>query len=346
VKPVIRRIRLSFALMLAAAPGACRESTSRAGRPETARYAQSREIMGTFAEVTPFAAARDTAKKAVEAAYDRLADVNRRMSDYSDVSEIGRLNHQPPGERLVISPETFFVLQKALEIAKASGGAFDPTCRPLVQLWKQAGKENSLPEPQALADTMQHGGWNKVTLDPHDRTAVVTVPGVQIDLGGIAKGYALDLAAEALKQAGAQSGLVNVGGDVFALGNQPGGRPWRIGVKHPFRPGLLRTLAVCGRAVATSGVQQRFNVIDGKRYSHIVDPRTGRPAEQAPAVTVIAPDGITADAWATVFSVLTVEEGRSMVETLPGIEAMWIWGSADAVQTAESSGFAQYVAAE
>lgn len=302
--------------------------------------------MGTFAEVTAFAADRDTAQRAVEAAYDRLADVNRQMSDYNDDSEIGRLNRQPAGAKTVVSPETFLVLQRAMEIAEASGGAFDPTCRPLVQLWKHAGKENRLPEPQALADTMQHVGWQKVTLDPQDRSVAVTVEGVQIDLGGIAKGYALDLAAEALKQTGAQSGLVNVGGDVLAFGSQPGDKPWRIGMKHPFQPGLFRTLAVRDRAVATSGVQQRFNVIDGKRYSHIVDPRTGRPAEQAPAVTVIASDGLTADAWATVFSVLAVEEGQTMVESLPGIEAMWIWGSADAVQTAESTGFAPYVAAE
>ncbi len=332
--------------MLAAAIGACRESASDNYPTEPALYAQAREIMGTFAEVTAFAADRDTAKKAVEAAYDRLADVNRRMSDYSDDSEIGRLNRRPANEKLVVSPETFFVLQKAMEVAKASGGSFDPTCRPLVLLWKHAGKENRLPEPQALLETMQHIGWQKVTLDPHNRAVVVTVPGVQIDLGGIAKGYALDLAAQALKQAGGESGLVNVGGDVFACGARPGGKPWRIGVKHPFQPGLFRTLAVCDRAVATSGVQQRFNVIDGKRYSHIIDPRTGRPAEQAPAVTVIAPDGLTADAWATVFSVLTVEEGRAMVESLPEIEAMWIWGAADAVQTAESSGFAQHVAAD
>jgi thiamine biosynthesis lipoprotein len=324
----------------------CQDSGTDSNPVALVRYAQSREVMGTFAEVMAFAADPDTAKKAVEAAYDRLADVNRRMSDYSDDSEIGRLNRQPAGEETVVSPETFFVLQKAMEVAKASGGAFDPTCRPLVQRWKHAGKENRLPEPHAIAATMQHVGWQKVTLDSHDRSVAVSVEGVQVDLGGIAKGYALDLAAAALKEAGAQSGLVNVGGDVIALGSQSGGRPWRIGMKHPFQPGLFRTLAVCDRAVATSGVQQRFQVIDGKRYSHIVDPRTGQPAEQAPAVTVIAPDGLTADAWATVFSVLTVEEGRAMIESLPEIEAMWIWGSADAVQTAESSGFAPYVAAD
>ncbi|UCG34032.1 MAG: FAD:protein FMN transferase, partial [Phycisphaerales bacterium] len=159
-------------------------------------------------------------------------------------------------------------------------------------------------------------------------------------LGGIAKGYALDLAARAALDAGATAVLVNVGGDVLAVGAQASGQPWRIGIKHPFESGLVGRIALTGRrAVATSGTQQRFAVIDGKRYSHIIDPRTGRPAEQAPSVTVVAPDGITADSWATVFSVLTVEEGRQLAELLPDLEVMWIWGSADDVRSAQTPGF-------
>lgn len=318
---------------------ACREPG-----PVTVR--NSRPVMGTLAEVTAVAADRATAQRAIEAAYDRLEDVNALMSDYRADSEIGRLNALPAGQSLVVAPETFFCLMRARDVARLSGGAFDATCRPLVQLWKQAGQEHRLPEPEALAATLARVGWQKLELDPATRAVTPTVDGLQVDLGGIAKGYALDLAAEALRAAGAASGLVNVGGDVVALGSQPDGRPWRVGVKHPFQPGLFCTLALVDRAVATSGLQQRFHEIGGRRYSHIIDPRTGRPAEQAPSVTVIAPDGLTADAWATAFSVLRIEEARELLAqpALAGIEVLWLRPADAGVLVDRTPGFAAHIA--
>lgn len=309
----------------------------------TTTYKQSRVVMGTFAEVTAVAPDRTAATAAVEAAYDRLELVNRLMSDYRDDSEVGRLNALAAGQSLVVSPETFHVLEKAAEVSQASGGAFDVTCRPLVSLWKQAGKSNKLPGDAELAVTRKRVGWQQLALDPATRTVTIGGDSVRVDLGGIAKGYSLDLAASAMRQAGAVGGLVNVGGDVVAFGTQAGGLPWRIGIRHPFENGLLGRLKLVDCAVATSGDQQRFSIIEGQRFSHIVDPRTGRPAAQAPAVTVIAPDGITADAWATALSVLRVEEGRPLVEQLDGVEARWFRGSADRLETASSSGFASYV---
>ena len=189
-------------------------------------------------------------------------------------------------------------------------------------------------------------GSDKVGIDPSDRTIWATTGGVQIDLGGIAKGYALDLAGKALREAGATSGMVDVGGDVLAIGRRPDGQPWRIGVKHPFQEGILTVLELADQAVATSGVQQRFYEIDGKRYSHIVDPRTGLPAEEAPSVTVIAADGLTADAWGTVLSVLSVEEGKERLASAgaPAIEVMWITGEMNAPKIDSTAGFDAYVA--
>jgi thiamine biosynthesis lipoprotein len=185
-----------------------------------------------------------------------------------------------------------------------------------------------------------------VRLDLEDRTIMRDADGVQVDLGGIAKGYALDLAGEAMLSAGAHGALVDVGGDVRAIGTNAAGKPWRVGIKHPFHQTLHTILELSDRAVATSGVQQRFYEIDGKRYSHIIDPRSGRPAEQAPSVTVIAADGITADAWATVFSVLTVEEGRQLIAAgaAPKLEVMWIAGPANQPIVDRTPGFDVYVA--
>jgi thiamine biosynthesis lipoprotein len=311
-----------------------------------ARVSRAREIMGTFATLTAIAPDETTAAAAVEAGYARLEDVNRLMSDYIAESEIGQLNQQPAGEPLSLSPETLRCLQRAIEVSHLSGGAFDVTCRPLVALWRASGREGRLPSEQDLADTRSHVGVDKITLNAEAGTAARTADGVQVDLGGIAKGYALDLAAEAMRNTGANSALVDVGGDVLAIGANAAGRPWRVGIKHPFREGIYAVLELSDRAVATSGVQQRFYEIDGKRYSHIIDPRTGWPAEQAPSVTVIAADGLTADAWATVFSVLTIEEGQQLIAAgrTPKLEVMWISGSADAPVIQDTAGFDQYVA--
>lgn len=315
-------------------------------RPAPAVVKNARSVMGTFAEVTAVAPERATAQRAVEAAYTRLNDVNRLMSDYVADSEVGRLNALPAGDSLVVSPETFHCLEQGVRIAELSGGAFDMTCRPLVALWKQAGKDNRLPADADIQQVLARVGRRKLRLDPATRRVSPAVDGMQIDLGGIAKGYALDLAAEAMRVAGATGGLVDVGGDVVAFGPREDGRPWRVGVKHPFQAGLLLTLSLRDRAVATSGVQQRFNTIAGRRYSHIVDPRTGRPAEQAPAVTVIAPDGLTADAWATAFSVLSVDEGAALLEQtpLPGVEVMWVLPGPAGPLIRRTEGFAAYLA--
>ena len=304
--------------------------------------------MGTFAEITAYAPDAATAARALDAAYARLDDVNRLMSDYVDDSEIGRLNAQQPNTPLVLSAETFTCLSRAAEISALSGGAFDVTCRPLVWLWKQAGAENKLPTDSQLADTLARVGWQKLLLDPATHAATLTVSNMQVDLGGIAKGYSLDLAAAALVAAGAESGLVNVGGDVVAVGTRPEGLPWRIGLQDPFGEGTVYTLELVDCAVATSGVQQRFSVIEGRRYSHIVDPRSGYPAEQAPCVTVIAADGLTADAWATVFSVLTVAEGQALIAAgnLPRMEVCWISRQAAQVDIQQTPGFKSYIAAE
>jgi thiamine biosynthesis lipoprotein len=311
-----------------------------------ARVARAREIMGTFATLTALAPDEPTAAAAVEAGYARLEDINRLMSDYIAESEVGRLNRQPPGEPLPLSQETLHCLQRAIEVSHLSGGAFDVTCRPLVTLWKASGREGRLPSEQDLAGARSLVGPDKIALDMEAGTVARIADGVQVDLGGIAKGYALDLAGEAMRNAGATSALVDVGGDVLAIGVNQSGKPWRVGIKHPFHEGIYSVLELSDRAVATSGVQQRFYEINGKRYSHIIDPRSGWPAEQAPSVTVIAADGLTADAWATVFSVLTIEDGRQLIASgrAPKLEVMWIAGSANEPLVEKTAGFDDYVA--
>ena len=155
----------------------------------------------------------------------------------------------------MVSPETFDCLRKSAEVAAASGGAFDVTCRPLIALWKQAGQRNRLPTETELQAVRARVGWQKLELSPATRTVTVRAEGMQLDLGGIAKGYALDLAAAAMKDAGASGGLVDVGGDIVTFGRRENGQAWRIGVRHPFQSGLFGRLELDDGAVATSGIQ-------------------------------------------------------------------------------------------
>ena len=317
-------------------------------QPALVSRARSFEVMGTLARLTAVAADEPTADAALQAGCQALEEVNRLMSDYIDDSEIGRLNRAAAGEAIPLSPPTMHCLRRALEISAQSGGAFDVTCRPLIQLWRTAAREKHLPDEEKLRTVHSLIGADKIMLDEMSRTAARRLDGVQVDLGGIAKGYALDLAAEAMKKAGSRGGLVDVGGDIVSFGLRENGQLWRIGVRDPFAvtSGEYRyALQFEDAAVATSGVQERFFEIDGKRYSHIIDPRDGRPAEQAPSVTVIGPDGLTADAWATAFSVLSVAEGKALLQEAgaPAVEVLWISGTAENPQIEMTAGFKSYI---
>ncbi len=336
-------IRIIACLSLLAGSASCEQNTNPS--LPAASNKQSREIMGTFAEVTAFAADKRTAKRAVKAGYLRLEEINSKMSGYLPDSEVSTINALAADEALKVSADTMLVMAASKEYAQASGGVFDVTCKPLVSLWKQAGQSGRLPTEEAIASARKQVGWSKVILDKDNAAVSLSESGIHIDLGAIAKGYGLDVAAEAMKETGATSGLVNVGGDVVAFGSHGDtGQPWIVGIRHPFdSDAIYGKLAVVDRAVATSGNQQRFSMIDGKRYSHIVDPRTGMPAEEAPSVTVIATTGMAADAWATIFSVLTVNEGKQLAKTIDGLEVLWLWGTADEIKSEQTPGFDQFV---
>ncbi len=313
--------------------------------PTSRTARQSRKVMGTFASLTAVAKDKATAMASVEAGYDRLDAIERLMSTYLEDSEVSRINKLEPGESMAVSVDTFACLLAARDVAKASGGAFDATCRPFVLCWRDATKDGRLPTDAELTEARQRVGSEHILLENKGITYSPGVAGLQVDLGGIAKGYALDMAAAAMREAGATDVLVDVGGDVVAVGKSEAGRPWRVGVRHPFVEGLIEKIELSGKAVATSGLQQRFFEIDGQRYSHIIDPRAGRPAAEAPCVTVIADDGMTADAWATAFSVLSVAEGQRLITEgkAPAMEVMWITGNAESPQITRTPGFAKYV---
>ena len=259
------------------------------------------------------------AEAALREAEAELRAVEARMSVWLTESEVSRLNASPAGEEVMLSPQTLEVLSVAREAARQTEGAFDITCRPLIALWREAGERNRLPTDSQLRGARAASRWD--LLEVTARGAIKHGEAVQVDLGGIAKGYGIDRAVAALARAPVLGGMVDVGGDVRCFGRPPNGRYWPVDIKDPFGEGVLAQMQVRDGAVCTSGSYARFTVIEGERYSHIIDPRTGRPAEAVPSVTVLAADAMTADVWATALSVLA-EDG---LPRLPeGVEALLV----------------------
>jgi FAD:protein FMN transferase len=223
------------------------------------------------------------------------------------------------GAEVPVSAETLAVLSAARDAFECTDQTFDVTCRPQLELWRGASQRNEFPTEEQLAEVRAASNWNGIRLTS---TGIIKhVPQASIDLGGIAKGYAIDRALDVLRQAGVRGGLVDVGGDLACFGLQPSGQPWLVDVKDPDLPGAFVRLQVVDRAVATSGDYARRIVIAGKRYSHIIDPRTGRPADAARSATVVAPSALVADVWATALSIL----GPGGFERLPkGVEALLV----------------------
>ena len=244
------------------------------------------------------------------------------MSSWLKDSEIGRLNAAGTGQEVSLSPQTLEVLRTARRAHAQTAGALDVTCRPLIELWRTAGKGGVPPTKSQLADARAASNWELIELT--DSGAKKRRATVCVDLGGIAKGWAIDRAADVLREAGLSGGMIDVGGDLVCFGRPPSGDRWPVDVKHPLGPGHLAKLRLSGGAVCTSGGYARFTEIAGRRYSHIIDPRTGQPAEATLSVTVVADDAVTADVWATALSVLGTDGLKKLPE---GVEAMMMVGT-------------------
>ncbi len=298
------------------------------------------------------------AQEAIDAALAAMTQANALFSSYVPQSEVSRLN-QSGGRECHVSSQTAVLLARSVEISRLTGGAFDITSGPLITLWKKPIKaaelyrelsgtkveapKPKLPAKEAIDAARKLVGYKRLTLGPN--SAKLETPGMTVDLGGIAKGYAVDKAIAALKAKGIRNALVDAGGDGYALGTKPDGKPWRIGVQVPdgaTGEHFSGVLDLSDTAYATSGDYEQYAEIDGVRYAHIIDPRTGQPARVAVSVTVIAPDCTTADALATGISVLGPVDGIGVADKVKGVECMIISRQGEDLKTAVSSGFRTY----
>jgi thiamine biosynthesis lipoprotein len=289
--------------------------------------------MGTEFKILLYTTTEADARRASAAAFERVARLNAILSDYDPESELMRLCAQAGGEPVPVSEDLYRVLERAVEVARATGGAFDPTMGPVVRLWRRARRQRRLPDERDLAEARRLVDWKLVELDPEQRTVRLGRAGMRLDLGGIAKGYAAAEALKVLEAQGIRRALVAAAGDI-ALGEPPPeASGWRIAVATPdAESGVGPTLVLSGCSVSTSGDAEQFVEIGGVRYSHIVDPRTGIGVQGRSSATVVGDEGARVDAVATALSVLGPEEGIRVADQL---------GLAARVVVVEDSGRAQ-----
>jgi thiamine biosynthesis lipoprotein len=309
-------------------------------RREAPAASEHRLLMGTIVSMTALDPEGSIVGDAVEAAFDEMARVEALTTRYSGASEISRLNERPAGvTEMALDPEVALVIERSLEIARASGGAFDITVAPLVDLWDLQRKDFAVPAPEDLAAALGSVGHGRVSVEASGGIVSVA-PGTALDLDGVAKGYAVDRALSVLAARGVASAIVDAGGDVGFLGSSRDARGWKVGVKHPRAEGLIGVLTVAGGSVATSGDYQRYAVADSVRYHHVLDPATGYPARGVISATVTAERAMDADALATAVFVMGAERGLEFVESLRDVEAVIITGGEEIGEVIVSSGLA------
>lgn len=287
---------------------------------EPGRFEFSQVHMGMPVRVVLFAVDRQAAADRARAAFERISALDAILSDYRPDSELNRLAASG-GTLTPVSVDLFAVLTRALDVARASEGAFDPTVGPLTSLWREARRTGTAPTEAALREAKERVGWRLLTLGAEWRIVRLERPDMRLDLGGIAKGYILQEALAVLVARGSPQALLEAGGDIV-VGDAPPGKPgWRIEVPGAGPAFVKRASALTRAALATSGSTAQFVVIDGVRYSHVIDPRTGKGVTHGLTTSVIAGDGATADALATAIVVLGASRAASVLSRYPDARA-------------------------
>lgn len=302
------------------------------------RFAFREPHMGTEFHILLYSTDEPSARRASSSAFARVEQLNATLSDYDPNSELMRLCARAGGPPVPVSDDLFHVLKLALEISQRSAGAFDPTVSPVGRLWRRARRNHRLPDPDTLQKARSLVDYRNVRLNDQDHTVQLLKKGMKLDLGGIAKGFAADEAMKVLKAHGITRALVAAAGDIATADPPPGRSGWVVSVA-PLKAaseGPSPALLLANQAVSTSGDAEQFVEIDGVRYSHIVDPRTGLGVQGRSSASVVAPNATTTDALATALSVLGPDEGMKLIEQSDATAAFYVRAQGDTLNVVKS----------
>ncbi|MHB9131652.1 MAG: FAD:protein FMN transferase [Armatimonadota bacterium] len=320
-------IRLQLAYLTVLAPlvktKAAPEAKTTEAVPATSvtnleQYTRAQYLMGTLLELLVYAPDRATADRVMARAFTEVARLETLLSTYQKESDVSRLNRAPAHQPVTVAPEMIALLQRSRELTALTTGAFDVTIGPLVTVWQQAAAADKLPTTAALAAAQSRVGIAHLSIAPEGRTVSPLLDGIYTNFGGIGKGYALDRAAEVLQAQGITAALLNFGGQVLVVGFPPKQSFWTVEVRDPHDPWTeekrLTEVRLTAGSISTSADYARGLTIQGRPYSHIIDPRTGQPVDGMLSVTVIASTATDADALSTGLYVLGMRDGQGLIE--------------------------------
>ncbi|MCP4269858.1 MAG: FMN-binding protein [Candidatus Brocadiaceae bacterium] len=296
--------------------------------------------MGTLFEITAYVSDKYKAEKAFSEVFKELNRLDFLMSNYKEDSELSKINKNAKTEPTDCNKELAYVIEQSIKYSNITDGAFDITIGPLMKKWGFFKKQGQIPDKGEIESTLQSISYKNINIEEAVKKSLLKNPvtvktiffknaSTEIDLGGIGKGYAVDKATKVLKQNGINSALINFAGNIYAYGTPPEKNSWVIGLQHPRKSeGLLGTFEIKNRAVSTSGDYEKFFTINGKRYSHIFDPRTGNPVKGIVSVTIVTDSATRADALSTGVFVLGVEKGMELIEKQSDVEGIIIYEDA------------------
>ena len=297
---------------------------ARTGGASGGIYKDTRVIMGTYITITAAGdgLTEEQARKAINAGFAQISRVDELMSTYKPQSQLSEVNRQAGVRPVKVDPEVIEDTAQALNTARVTDGAFDPTIGPLVRAWKIGSKDARVPSQAEIDAARSLVDYRQVEVNKKEGTVFLKRKGMSLDLGGVAKGYASDRAVEAMKRVGIKGGIVACAGDIKAFGTRPDGKAWGVGIQHPReKDAILTRVELKDAAISTSGDYERFFIKDGVRYHHILDPRTGYPARGLISVTVIAKQSWMADSMTKMF-VMGPEKARAFAAAHPEVEAL------------------------
>jgi len=288
-------------------------------------YSESSILMGSSFEITVVAEDEDFAKESLAIAKKEIIRIEDLISSWDQKSETSRINRNAGIAAVEVSKELFDLIFRAQQISKLSSGAFDLTFAAIDKLWNFDGKESEMPNPDTLKASVFNIGYQLIELDEESLTVFLPKKGMKIGFGAIGKGYAADRAKQLLVERGVLGGIINASGDMNTWGTKPDGSSWTIGIVNPMNnKKVFSWFSLEHNAVVTSGDYEKFTQINGRRYSHIIDPRTGIPSQGIVSCTIFAGKAELADAIATAIFVMGVESGLFLIDQLPDIEAILI----------------------
>jgi len=292
------------------------------------------QTMGTVASISIVTDDSASVANLAHQALLRFHHTDSLMTNWTNTSETARINRLAGQETVTLNPELNRVLRVAHKVASQSGGAFDITVEPLVRLWGFLDGEPKVPTEPEITGVLELVGWDQLDYSPREGTIRWPLPGTRIDLGGVAKGYGVDRVSEIIHSSGQTDALINLSGNMMALGSAPGKSGWLLGIMDPAqKEEYLGRVRLTNQAIATSGnYLQYVNGADGKKYGHILDPRTGWPVEEVASATVISYTATYADAWATAFVVLGLEEAKKIAAERPDLHVILIEQPKDSQQ--------------